>query len=227
MSANVNGPAEDTPTEQFVAQATRSVLDALGIDAQIVVRKRPKGAREPVVVELVPAERSPLDARRWTQASQALSLLLEAALVARREDVPVSVLLPEPAPGARPGSVVVDGLESAVRELAERAAARGLSFAIGPMAVGDRRLVHQALGEVEGVWTHSVGEGIFRRLWVMPKQDAASEDGEEPKARNSNAGETHDASGASPRADGLHSGHAHSGPAQSGHRQSNPKSDDD
>jgi spoIIIJ-associated protein len=66
--------------------------------------------------------------------------------------------------------------DPAVRAMAERLAASarrmGKVLAIAPMSARERRQVHLALVDVEGVSTHSEGEGIFRQLLVVPSKDA-------------------------------------------------------
>jgi spoIIIJ-associated protein len=52
--------------------------------------------------------------------------------------------------------------------LAEVALRTGKALAVGPMSARDRRAVHLALVEVDGVTTRSEGEGIFRQLLVIP-----------------------------------------------------------
>jgi spoIIIJ-associated protein len=64
------------------------------------------------------------------------------------------------------------GTDPATRAMAERLAAvavrTGKVLAVSPMSARDRRAVHLALVEVEGVTTRSEGEGIFRQLLVIP-----------------------------------------------------------
>jgi predicted RNA-binding protein Jag len=38
------------------------------------------------------------------------------------------------------------------------------------MSPAERRVLHEALGEVPEVWAQSDGEGVMRRLWVMPRK---------------------------------------------------------
>ncbi len=65
-----------------------------------------------------------------------------------------------------------DGADPATREMALRLAAAairtGKVLAVSPMSARDRRAVHLALVDVEGVSTRSEGEGIFRQLLVVP-----------------------------------------------------------
>jgi spoIIIJ-associated protein len=41
-------------------------------------------------------------------------------------------------------------------------------LAIAPISPRERRQIHVALVEVEGISTRSEGEGIFRRLLIIP-----------------------------------------------------------
>jgi spoIIIJ-associated protein len=65
-----------------------------------------------------------------------------------------------------------EGADPATRamalRLAEAARRTGKVLAVSPMSARDRRAVHLALVEVEGVATRSEGEGIFRQLLVIP-----------------------------------------------------------
>jgi spoIIIJ-associated protein len=62
--------------------------------------------------------------------------------------------------------------DPAVRAMAERLAATarrtGKILAIAPISARERRQIHLALVDAEGVSTRSEGEGIFRQLLVVP-----------------------------------------------------------
>jgi spoIIIJ-associated protein len=66
--------------------------------------------------------------------------------------------------------------DPAVKAMAERLAASarrmGKVLAIAPMSARERRQVHMALVDVEGVSTRSEGEGIFRQLLIVPSKEA-------------------------------------------------------
>ena len=66
--------------------------------------------------------------------------------------------------------------DPAVKAMAERLAAAakrtGKVLAIAPISARERRQIHLALVDAEGVQTRSEGEGIFRQLLIVPdKQD--------------------------------------------------------
>jgi len=62
--------------------------------------------------------------------------------------------------------------DPALKAMAERLAGTvkrtGQAIAVAPISARDRRQVHLALVAVDGVSTHSEGEGIFRQLVVVP-----------------------------------------------------------
>jgi predicted RNA-binding protein Jag len=107
--------------------------------------------------------------RKPVQIASALQTLLQAALVRQGYRDAVDVQM-----AADVGSETeAQGMTAAVRAAAVNAASRGRAFALGPMSWTDRRQIHQALNDVPQVWTQSEGDGIFRRLWVVPRSQVA------------------------------------------------------
>jgi predicted RNA-binding protein Jag len=157
--------------EPFVSGWVEAAASRLGLGVAFELRRVPTGGRELLQVVVTPPATGPLAQRRWAQVAHALQVLLEAALAQRGEaDAAVEVQLVDAPVEGRPPPLVEDrGLVAAARALAESAVRLGRAFALGPMSVADRRQVHQALGDVPEVWTQSQGEGIHRRLWVVPK----------------------------------------------------------
>ena len=62
--------------------------------------------------------------------------------------------------------------------LAETARRTGKVLAIAPISARERRQIHLALVEAEGVSTRSEGEGIFRQLLIVPSSAAGRGGGE-------------------------------------------------
>lgn len=54
--------------------------------------------------------------------------------------------------------------------LAERAVAEGKAVRLSPMSAHDRRVFHVTLQEMHGVTTRSDGEGLYRRLMIIPSE---------------------------------------------------------
>jgi len=71
--------------------------------------------------------------------------------------------------------------DPAIQAMAERLAAvakrTGKVLAVAPISARDRRQVHLALVDVEGVSTRSEGEGIFRQLLVIPAKTGGGSGG--------------------------------------------------
>lgn len=63
----------------------------------------------------------------------------------------------------------VERLEGLASRMAEKARKSGEAVDLSPMSAFDRRIVHMALAEVEGVSTRSEGEGDLRHVIVEPE----------------------------------------------------------
>jgi spoIIIJ-associated protein len=59
-------------------------------------------------------------------------------------------------------------------KVASRVAQTGRSITLEPMSAGDRRMVHVALAEYQGVRTESVGMGDDRKVTIFPTSQANS-----------------------------------------------------
>lgn len=83
-------------------------------------------------------------------------------------------------PDARGKPIVVDAggyrqrhierLEGLAARMAEKAKTTGQPVDLNPMPAHDRRIVHMALANVDGVSTRSEGEGDLRHIVVVPGQ---------------------------------------------------------
>ncbi len=60
-------------------------------------------------------------------------------------------------------------LAHSARQMAERAIEEDRVFKLGPLDPRARRVVHLTLKEFPGVVTKSEGEGVFRRVCIIPK----------------------------------------------------------
>src|SRR4051794_1394186 len=68
-----------------------------------------------------------------------------------------------------------ESLTELAQRLAEKAKRTGRPVEAEPMSAADRRVIHVALAEMDGISTHSEGEGIYRHLVVVPTAGARSE----------------------------------------------------
>ena len=67
----------------------------------------------------------------------------------------------------------IERLEALADRMGQKALANGSTVELNPMSAHDRRIVHMALADVEGVTTHSEGEGDDRRVLVVPDNAAS------------------------------------------------------
>ncbi len=65
-----------------------------------------------------------------------------------------------------------ESLEEMAREVATRVVETGQEVELRPMNPAERRIVHMALREMEGIVTESRGEDRSRRIVVMPAKNA-------------------------------------------------------
>jgi spoIIIJ-associated protein len=63
------------------------------------------------------------------------------------------------------------GLVSMARREAKRAVTQGKVVTLRPMSARDRRVIHLSLAKLEGVTTSSSGEGMRRRIQIIPARD--------------------------------------------------------
>src|SRR5512139_157014 len=69
-------------------------------------------------------------------------------------------------------------VKAMAQRLADAARRTGKVLAIAPISARERRQIHLALVEAEGVSTRSEGEGIFRQLLIVPESAAGRGGGE-------------------------------------------------
>lgn len=115
-----------------------------------IVNRFPEG-RKHILVEVPSVPRRPAERKpRAAQQPQA-----QAAAPAPQAPRPLD-------PDLDPTLVAVGRL------LAERARTLGKVITVHPMLASDRRAVHQTIMSLEGVHTMSAGDGIYRRMHIVP-----------------------------------------------------------
>jgi spoIIIJ-associated protein len=67
----------------------------------------------------------------------------------------------------------IESLEAMAKRLAEKVLATRRPLEVDPMSPADRRVIHMALANVAGVTTRSEGEGMDRRLVILPAPEKA------------------------------------------------------
>jgi spoIIIJ-associated protein len=151
-------PPREAPEKVEKARAfCAELLSRLGASVDVEVRETP----EAIGVSLAPRAGNAVELTgALVEAVQALANRVVNPRAEGRKWVNLEV-------GGFP-----EGGDPATRAMALRLAATvlrtGKAVAISPMSPRDRRAVHLALAEVDGVVTRSEGEGIFRQLLVLP-----------------------------------------------------------
>jgi spoIIIJ-associated protein len=148
-------------TMEQAADVLRNLLTRMGLEAEVVASEDV----ERVTLE-VKGEETGLVIGKKGQTLDALQYLVNKI---------VSQGLPEDAEG-KPINVDAEGyrgrraesLIELAHRLAEKAKRTGRPVEAEPMSAADRRVIHVALAEMEGVSTQSEGEGIYRHLVVIP-----------------------------------------------------------
>jgi spoIIIJ-associated protein len=145
------------------------LLQAMGLEAEVVGQEDV----ERITLEIKGAETGLVIGKKG-QTLDALQYLVNKI---------VSNKLPEGPDGERGGKPInvdaegyrgrrAESLIELAHRLAEKARRTGRPVEAEPMSPADRRVIHVALAEMEGVTTRSEGEGIYRHLVVIPSSDA-------------------------------------------------------
>ncbi len=158
-----------TPTER-ARELLAGMLERMGIPAEVETREE----ADKVVLDVkckVEDDLQRIIGRRG-QVVDALQHLIGKMLVKGKEKVE------KPEGRERGKPVVVDAggyrqrhierLEGLAARMAEKAKSTGQPVDLSPMPAHDRRVIHMALANIEGVSTKSEGEGDLRHIVVLP-----------------------------------------------------------
>ena len=63
-----------------------------------------------------------------------------------------------------------ESLKGLAQRMAERVVTTGQIAVMEPMSPRERRIVHLALHDFEGVRTQSIGEGDYRKVTIVPNE---------------------------------------------------------
>jgi spoIIIJ-associated protein len=156
MTEEIAVPAE---ARERAAKVLRVILEHMGIDAEVSAFD--DGER--IILDAHGAE-SGLVIGKKGATLDALQYLVNRLVSKRPHDGPLVVVDAEGYRGRREDSLV-----DLAQRLAEKVVASGRPLPVEPMSAHDRRIVHMALVDHEGVTTESEGEGLFRRVVIFPK----------------------------------------------------------
>ena len=163
-----NTPADQisdhTPTKATVAQQASQMLEGILQRMGYELEVETQIDDDRIVLDIVgDAERELIGAKG--QTLDALQYILARAVNTRGIKCPI---------------IVDDGgyrerrkeaLTELARTLLEEAVSSQKTLSVNPMSAHDRRVIHMALKEEPRVATHSEGDGIYRRVIVVPVGD--------------------------------------------------------
>lgn len=164
---------EAVDTERAL-ELLRGILERMGIVAKVELHEQ----EDKRVLEVVCEQDDDLQRviGRRGQVVDALQHLIGKMLIKGKGEKPEKS---EKADG-RGKPIVVDAggyrqrhierLEGLAARMAEKAKTTGKPVDLNPMPAHDRRIVHMALANVDGVSTRSEGEGDLRHIVVIPGQ---------------------------------------------------------
>lgn len=166
-------PAEDSasvesPTEGPAAQArpedvetlARRILEGLGFE--VTVAARDAGAT--IEVDVAGPDRDFLLDHK-AEALNALQYLLNRIIYRGRTGKKIHL----DSDGYRRGRE--EEIVEVARRTAESVKSRGEESLLSPLNPYERRLVHIALAEIEGIGTRSLGDGFLKRIAIFPKKN--------------------------------------------------------
>lgn len=151
-------PPREAPEKVARAQAfCQDLLGRMGATVDVTVQETP----DAIGVSLAPRDGNPVE--------------MSSALVEAVQYLVNRVVNPR-AEGRKWVNLEVGGFpeggdpatKAMALRLAETAMRTGKVLAVAPISPRDRRAVHLALVDVDGVSTRSEGEGIFRQLLIVP-----------------------------------------------------------
>ena len=159
----------DEPTrvamKDEAAEKLRGMLTRMGVDAEVVASED----ADRVTLEVRGAE-SGLVIGKHGATLDALQYLVNKMVARETEESDKPIIVD--AEGYRDRRA--EALVEMAQRLAEKVRTSGKAMAAAPMSPADRRVMHLALAEEPGVTTQSEGEGMARRLMVLPAKGKAA-----------------------------------------------------
>jgi len=154
-------------TRERAAKVLREILDHMGVDAEVSafddgerIILDAHGAESGLVIG---KKGAPLDALQYLVIDRHVPLRNRHLRAHWNDETVREELVGD----ADVGAFLVD----LAQRLAEKVVASGRPVPVEPMSAHDRRIVHMALVDHEGVTTESEGEGSYRRVVIFPKGD--------------------------------------------------------
>jgi spoIIIJ-associated protein len=155
------------------------ILKRMGIDATIDVRDEP----ERTLLDIRGPEAGLVIGKKG-QTLEALQYLVSKIAHRGPEGEAAASAEAVAKPAGKPVVIDAEGYrarrEDALVELAHRLSEKAIrtkrTITVNPMSPHDRRIIHITLDKVAGVTTRSEGEGVFRRLLIIPAPEKVAPD---------------------------------------------------
>ena len=164
-SAGSAAPGGEAADPADVVRLGERVLRGLGLDVTCAVKE----AGETIEIDVQGPDRNFLLDRKG-EALNALQYLLNRILYCGRAGKKVHV----DSQGFR--KVREEEIVEIAVLTAEKVKARGEESVLSPLNPYERRLVHLALRDVEGVETQSLGDGFLKRIAIVPRKKGGAGD---------------------------------------------------
>jgi len=153
---------------EMAEELTNTLFTGMGLEAQLTV----EDTEERVIIE-VSCDDPVLDEVGRERVFESVQYIVNIVIRTRKNGKWVRVS----EAGARERREAE--LRTLAAELADRALSTGEIVKVEPMSSGDRRIIHQELGDIDGVDTRSEGSGAFRHLLIVPAGVDEGADGDE------------------------------------------------
>jgi predicted RNA-binding protein Jag len=153
---------------EMAEELTRKLFTGMGFEATLTV----EDTEERVIIE-VACEDAAMDEVGRDQVFESVQYIVNIVVRTRKHGKWVRVS----EAGARERRETE--LRTLAAELAERALSANEVVKVEPMPSGDRRIIHQELGGIDGVSTRSEGSGAFRHLLIVPDTLEENVDGDD------------------------------------------------
>ena len=148
---------------KLIQETVEEILAKAGFAVKTEISTNTEGGEENVTCNVIATENSNFLIGEYGSNLQALQHLIRL-IVRKKTDDKIKFVLDVNSYRQEKNQAVIEMAQSA----AEEAIREGRSIILRPMSAYERRLVHMALAQNEGVVTESVGEGESRKVVVKP-----------------------------------------------------------
>ncbi|MEA2085841.1 MAG: R3H domain-containing nucleic acid-binding protein [Chloroflexota bacterium] len=162
---------EITRDENDVAEEVlKTLLSAMGVEASVVCRPSPPadGGEEtepPVIFDISGDDLGILIG--WRGQTLASLQYITRLIVTHRTKRWVPIVIDIEGYKQRR----YDSLRALALRIAEQVKAKGTQFTLEPMPAYERRIVHLTLANHPDITTQSIGEGVTRKVVILPRKE--------------------------------------------------------